>query len=101
MRFDENDRDDDRPRSQRCPKCRRGFQVLADEGGQHACQHCGYGAPEDTAEEVDPDDHGAALFDALKDLVLRVDQTELADGSSINTMKAHAALELIEPGEWL
>jgi hypothetical protein len=27
---------------QRCPECRRIFQVLADEAQMHPCPHCGY-----------------------------------------------------------
>jgi len=43
------------------------------------------------------------LFEALKELVLRCDGADgvRADGSNIDTLAAHAALNLVEPGEWL
>jgi hypothetical protein len=28
--------------SQRCPRCRQSFRVLADEVGSHPCPRCGY-----------------------------------------------------------
>lgn len=42
------------------------------------------------------------LFDALKDLVNRCDTEEgvRADGSNIDTLKAHIVLAKIENGEW-
>lgn len=55
-RFDEDDdRDEDRAARQLCPKCRRGFQVLADEAGQHACPHCGYGGEQDDEDTEEPE----------------------------------------------
>ncbi|MED2134930.1 hypothetical protein P4V56_29530 [Brevibacillus porteri] len=37
---------------QRCSKCGHGFQVLADEAGDHDCPWCGFG-PEREEEEED------------------------------------------------
>lgn len=35
--------------TQRCPECRRKFQVLADEADMHECPSCGYHPRKDYA----------------------------------------------------
>ena len=40
---------------QRCPRCRRAFQVLEDEQGMHACPWCGYG-PDDKRPDFDDEE---------------------------------------------
>ncbi|QIW89343.1 hypothetical protein Gp_69 [Bacillus phage vB_Bacillus_1020A] len=52
----------------RCPKCHKGFQVLADEQFDHGCPHCGYGQESEAKTMnldvyVCPKDHGFAVKD--------------------------------------
>ncbi len=39
--------------TQRCPRCRRTFWVLADEAGSHPCPACGYAPWVDRDDETE------------------------------------------------
>lgn len=41
--------------TQRCPKCRKQFKVLAGEEGEHCCPRCGYHPSQEREDEVQQD----------------------------------------------